>query len=132
MKKIAIAIIFIGFAHLFCVPYTSDIQEVNTPLVAEEDIEPEVKTKGTVELQLAEWCRPCREFKAAGIIEELEGLGWEIKFVSNISNKYPSFRLVIDGKSSSWIGYGGKSSFYRTLKSKMKQLGYPADDRADN
>lgn len=132
MKELTTSILFIGLAHLFCVPYTSDIQEVNTPLVAEEEIEPEVKTKGTVELQLADWCSPCRKFKAAGIIKELEDLGWEIKYVSDISNKYPSFRLVIDGKKVSWTGYSSKSSFYKTLKSKMKHLGYPEDGRADN
>jgi thiol-disulfide isomerase/thioredoxin len=132
MKELTTAIIFIGLAHLFCVPYAGEIQEVNAPLVAEEEIEPEVKTKGTVELQLADWCSPCRKFKAAGIIEELEGLGWEIKYVSDIGNRYPAFRLVIDDKKVSWTGYSSKSSFYKTLKNKMKQLGYPEDGRTDN
>jgi len=132
MKEITIAILFIIAAHIFCVPLSDDIQAVNPQPVVIEDVEPEVKVKGTIELQLADWCTPCKKFKAAGIIAELEELGWEIKYVSNIGKKYPSFRLVIDGKGLSWSGYGSKSSFYRTLKSKMKQLGYPEDGRTNN
>ena len=132
MKELATAILFIAAAHFYCVPASHDIQAENPLPVVEEDIEPEVKTKGTIELQLADWCSPCRKFKAAGIIKELESLGWEINYVSDISKKYPSFRLVIDGKKVSWTGYSSKSSFYRTLKIKMKQLGYPEDGRTNN
>lgn len=132
MKELAIAMLLIAAAHIYCVPASHDIQAENPLPVVEEDIEPEVKTKGTIELQLAEWCGPCRKFKAAGIIKELEELGWEIKYVSDISKKYPSFRLVIDDKKVSWTGYSSKSSFYRMLKSKMKQLGFPEDGRTNN
>lgn len=103
--------------------------QVVTP---DKDVSPAVepkeepKTMGVIELQLADWCGPCRKFKASGIIEELEANGWKIKYVSNLGKKYPSFRLRIKDKSSTWTGYSSKSGFYKTLKSKMKLLGYPA------
>ena len=93
--------------------------------VVEDDVEAEAI--GVIELQLADWCGPCKNFKRAGIIAELEANGWTVKYVSNISKKYPSFRVKVNGKSRSWTGYSNKSRFYSTLKRYMKDLGYNPD-----
>jgi thiol-disulfide isomerase/thioredoxin len=126
MKELTIAMLFIAAAHLYCVPASHDIQAENPlPVVkVEVEVEEEVKSVRVIEMQLADWCSPCRKFKAAGIVAELEAAGWTVKYVSNIGKKYPSFRVVIDDKAMSWTGYSSKNSFYRTLKSKMKQLGH--------
>ena len=95
--------------------------------VVEDDVRAE--PVGIIELQLADWCGPCKSFKRAGIIAELESSGWTVKYVSNISKKYPSFRVSIDGKTRSWTGYSNKSRFYSTLKRYMKDLGYGPDGK---
>lgn len=126
MKEITTAIVILACVHFFYAPVSDDIQSGNPlPIVkVEVEVEEEVKSVRVIEMQLADWCSPCRKFKAAGIVAELEEAGWTIKYVSNISKKYPSFRVVIDDKAMSWTGYSSKNSFYRTLKSKMKQLGH--------
>ena len=129
MKEIATAMLFIAAAHMFCVPALDDIQAENTLPIVKVEVEEERKTKGTIELQLADWCSPCRKFKAAGIIDELKENGWEVKFVSNLSKKYPTFRVTIDGKSKTWSGYSSKSRFYGHIKSFMNSLGYDDQGR---
>ena len=130
MKEILAAILFIAAAHLFCVPASHDIQADNfLPVVEVETVEVQPRTKGVIELQLADWCGPCRKFKAAGIISELEEAGWTVKYSSDIARKYPSFRLTIDGKSRVWSGYSSKSRFYSNLKSYMNELGYDNEGR---
>jgi len=130
MKEITTAILFIAAAHLFCVPASDDIQARNfEPVVEVETIEVQPKTKGVIELQLADWCAPCKKFKASGIIKELEEAGWTIKYSSDIARKYPSFRLTIDGKSRVWSGYSSKSRFYSHLKTYMNELGYDNEGR---
>ncbi len=130
MKEIATSIVILAAAHLFCVPALDDIQAENTlPIVNVEVEDEKPASKGVVELQLADWCGPCRKFKAAGIIEELEEAGWTIKYSSNLSNRYPTFRLTIDGKSRTWSGYSSKSRFYSHLKNFMNSLGYDNQGR---
>ena len=99
MKEIATAILFIAAAHFFCVPALDDIQAENPLPIVKVEVEKEPKRKGLIELQLADWCSPCRKFKAAGIIAELEKNGWTVKYSSKLSRKYPTFRVTIDGKS---------------------------------
>jgi len=131
MKEIVIALLLVLVAHLYCVPKSDDIQSLNLVTIVREEAKPEPviddkpKHKGTVELQLADWCAPCKKFKQAGIIAELEAKGWKIKYVSDISKKYPSFRIRIDDKTKAWTGYGSKHSFYRMFNKMMKELGYP-------
>ena len=130
MKEITVAVLLLLGAHLYCTPESDDIQSLNLVTIVKEEVKPEPivedepKHKGTIELQLADWCSPCRRFKAAGIIDELKAKGWEVRFVTNISKKYPSFRLKIDGKERIWTGYSSKTSFYRMFNRMMKELGY--------
>ena len=129
MKEITTAILFITAAHFFCVPALDDIQAENPLPIVKVEVEPEPERKGTIELQLADWCSPCRKFKAAGIIAELEENGWEVKYTSSLSRKYPTFRITIDGKSKTWSGYSSKSRFYGHIKSFMNSLGYDDEGR---
>ena len=105
MKEILTGILLIAGAHFICVPVSHDIQADNfLPVVEVEVVDVQPKTKGVIELQLADWCAPCKKFKASGIIKELEEAGWTVKYSSDITRKYPSFRLTIDGKSRVWSG----------------------------
>ena len=124
MKEITTAMVILVCVHFFYAPSTDDIQVENPQPIVKVEVEEEVKSIRVIEVQLADWCSPCRKFKAAGIIAELEAAGWEIRPVTNLGKRYPAFRVVIDDKSMTWTGYSGKNSFYRTLKSKMKQLGH--------
>ena len=133
MKEILTATLFIAAAHLFCVPASHDIQADNfLPVVEVEVVDVQPKTKGVIELQLADWCAPCKKFKASGIIKELEEAGWTVKYSNDIARKYPSFRLTIDGKSRVWSGYSSKARFYSHLKSYMNDLGYDNEGRKIN
>ena len=125
MKEIATAIVILAAAHFLCVSAPDDIQARNfDPVVEVETADTQPMTKGVIELQLADWCAPCRKFKASGIIKELEEAGWTVKYSSDIARKYPSFRLTIDGKTRSWSGYSSKSRFYSKMKSLMSELGH--------
>ncbi len=105
MKEITTAIVILAAAHLFCVPALDDIKAENTlPIVKVEVEDDKPATKGVIELQLADWCGPCRKFKAAGIITELEKAGWTVEYNNDMSRKYPTFRVTIDGKSKTWSG----------------------------
>ncbi len=130
MKQITTAIVILAAAHLFCVPALDDIKAENTlPIVKVEVEDDKPATKGVIELQLADWCGPCRKFKAAGIITELEKAGWTVEYNNDMSRKYPTFRVTIDGKSKTWSGYSSKSRFYSHLKNFMNSLGYDDQGR---
>ena len=92
--------------------------------IVEVQPEPEVEPVKTaiIEMQLADWCGPCRRFKASGAIKELKAQGWEIKYTDGIAKSYPSFRVWVDGKSAVFSGYSSKTSFFRTLKKHIKDL----------
>jgi len=95
-------------------------------MVVNDDVDVEdekVEPRGVIEVQIADWCSPCRKFKAAKIMDELREAGWEVRVVSGIGKYYPSFRVTIDGESRSWSGYSSKGNFYSTLKSFMRELG---------
>ena len=89
-------------------------------VIVEPEVEP-VKT-AIIEMQLADWCGPCRRFKASGAIAELKKSGWEIKYTDGIARSYPSFRVWVDGKSSTFSGYSSKNNFFRILKKHMADL----------
>ena len=89
-------------------------------VIVEPEVEP-VKT-AIIEMQLADWCGPCRRFKASGAIAELKKSGWEIKYTDGIARSYPSFRVWVDGKSSTFSGYSSKNNFFRILKTHMADL----------
>ncbi len=130
MKEITTAIVILAAAHLFCVPALDDIKAENTlPIVKVEVEDDKPATKGVIELQLADWCGPCRKFKAAAIITELEKAGWTVEYNNDMSRKYPTFRVTIDGKSKTWSGYSSKSRFYSHLKNFMNSLGYDDQGR---
>lgn len=133
MKNILTATILIVAGHVFMPACLDNFKGENPSPIVNVEPEPvvqdEVKRKGTIEVQLADWCSPCRKFKAAGIIKELEEAGWNIKYVKEIKSRkgnfiYPAFRVVIDGKSKTWTGFSTKAKFYATLKQNMKALGY--------
>ena len=88
----------------------------------QQDKKEEVKPTSIVECQLADWCGPCRAFKRSGAISELEKAGWSIKYVTNIGKKYPSFRVVINGKSETFSGYSSKSGFFKKIKAAKERL----------
>ena len=75
-----------------------------------------------IEMQLADWCSPCRKFKASGAIKELEAKGWTIVYTDKIAKSYPTFRIWVNGESSIFSGYSSKTKFYRTLKSHIQRL----------
>ena len=89
-------------------------------VIVEPEVEP-VKT-AIIEMQLADWCGPCRRFKASGAIAALKKSGWEIKYTDGIAKSYPSFRVWVDGKSSTFSGYSSKNNFFRILKKHMAEL----------
>ena len=89
-------------------------------VIVEPDVVP-VKT-AIIEMQLADWCNPCKRLKASGVISELKKKGWDIKYVDDIGKTYPSFRVWVDGKSSTFSGYSSKNSFYRILKKHLNDL----------
>ncbi len=89
-------------------------------VIVEPDVEP-IKT-AIIEMQLADWCGPCRKFKASGAIAELKKKGWKIEYTDGIAKSYPSFRVWVDGKSSTFSGYSSKNSFFRILKKHMADL----------
>jgi len=97
-------------------PKPEDKQEVS-PVVPVEPV-----MTAIIEMQLADWCGPCRRFKASGAIKELERKGWEIRYTDGIAKTYPSFRVWVDGKSSTFSGYSSKDGFFRKLKSVIKKL----------
>ena len=99
---------------------TSTPARVEPIVIVEPEVEP-VKT-AIIEMQLADWCGPCRRFKASGAIAELKKSGWEIKYTDGIARSYPSFRVWVDGKSSTFSGYSSKNNFFRILKKHMADL----------
>ena len=127
MRQVAFAVAAILLTHMIVdrVNQIAPAQEDKTTVVVKPEpiVDEKAEPRAVIELQLADWCSPCRKFKEAKIIQELEAKGWTIRYVTNISSKYPSFRLTIDGESRSWTGYSSKSSFYKTLKKYMKDLG---------
>ena len=109
----------LGIVFFYANPNDTTFDEVKNEIVKVDPVP--VKT-ALIEIQTADWCAPCRRFKASGIIKELKAQGWDIKYVSNLGKCYPTFRVWVDGESKTWSGYGSKSSFYRTLKANMKKL----------
>ena len=102
-------------------PVSNDTPAHVEPIViVEPEVEP-IKT-AIIEMQLADWCKPCRRFKASGAIAELKKNDWEIKYTDGIAKSYPSFRVWVDGKSSTFSGYSSKNNFFRILKKHMADL----------
>ena len=109
--------------YAYCPFSKVEEQAIVQPAVIVEEIpEPEPTKNAVVEMQLADWCGPCRKFKASGIIRELKAKGWTIKYTTDIGKKYPSFRVWVRGKSEEFTGYSSKSSFYKRLNSIVKKL----------
>ena len=114
-----ISIVVFGLTYFFCEPSKPVVQDQRDPV---EEVEREPVKTALIEMQLADWCGPCRRFKASGAIKELEKNGWTIKYTDGISSSYPSFRVWVDGKSETFSGYSSKSSFFKRLKSIIKKL----------
>ena len=85
------------------------------------EVEPEPVKNAVIEYFTMERCGPCIKFKNSGVIEELEKQGWKVIKVSN-GKVAPTFTVWVDGKSSSFVGFSSKSSFFRTLKQKISEL----------
>ncbi len=111
------AVVFL-LTFFFCKPAEQPVDEDKRDPIVE--VAP-VKT-AIIEMQLADWCGPCRAFKRSGAIKELEKEGWTIKYSDNIARVYPSFRVWVDGESKTFSGYSNKSSFFRKLKSIIKDI----------
>lgn len=101
-----------------------NVDPVDPIAVEVVEVTPEVvPTKNAIiEMQLADWCSPCRAFKRSGIIKDLEAKGWTIVYTDDIASKYPSFRVWVNGESSTFSGYSNRASFFRTIKSIIKDL----------
>jgi len=108
-----------ALTFFYCVPNEPTVQDQRDSV---EEVEREPVKTAIIEMQLADWCGPCRRFKASGAIKELEKNGWTIKYVDGIGKSYPSFRVWVDGKSGTFSGYSSKSSFFKKLKSIMKSI----------
>ena len=114
-----ISIVVFGLTYFFCEPSKPVVQDQRDSV---EEVEREPVKTALIEMQLADWCGPCRRFKASGAIKELEKNGWTIKYTDGISSSYPSFRVWVDGESETFSGYSSKSSFFKRLKSIIKKL----------
>jgi len=99
---------------------SKDKARVEPIVIVEPEVEP-IKT-AVIEMQLADWCGPCRRFKASGAVAELKKNGWTVEYKSDIAKSYPSFRVWVDGKSSTFSGYSSKNNFFRILKKHMADL----------
>jgi hypothetical protein len=96
---------------------------VEEKVIEIEIVVPKVIVKNAIiEMQLADWCSPCKRLKASGAIQELEKQGWTIVYTDGIASKYPSFRVWVDGESKVFTGYSRKSSFFSRIKSIVKDL----------
>ena len=101
-------------------PFRSTVEEKAIEI---EIVVPKVIIKNAIiEMQLADWCGPCKRLKASGAIQELEKQGWTIVYTDGIANSYPSFRVWVDGESKVFTGYSKKSSFFTRIKSIVKDL----------
>lgn len=114
-----ISIVVFGLTYFFCEPSKPVVQDQRDSV---EEVEREPVKTALIEMQLADWCGPCRRFKASGAIKELEKNGWTVEYKDGIANSYPSFRVWVDGKSSTFSGYSNKNNFFRILKKHMADL----------
>ena len=118
-------IVFVGTVGFF--KYQDRVQAraaaVEEKIIEIEIVVPKVIVKNAIiEMQLADWCSPCKRLKASGAIQELEKQGWTIVYTDGIASKYPSFRVWVDGESKVFTGYSRKSSFFSRIKSIVKDL----------
>lgn len=86
------------------------------------EVEPEPVKNAIIEYFTMERCGPCIKFKNSGAIKELEAQGWTVVKVEN-GRVAPTFTVWVNGKSTEFSGFSTKSNFFRTLKTKMKELG---------
>ena len=124
MIKLIIGIVVFTGCYFFVPEYKTEVSDTHVEDRTEEsteEVKPSVQ-KSVLECQVADWCAPCRAFKRSGAIEELKAKGWTIKYVTNIGTKYPSFRVVIDGKSETFSGYSNKSGLYRKIRQIKERL----------
>ena len=99
------------------------VSTVEEKAIEVEIVVPKVIIKNAIiEMQLADWCGPCKRLKASGAIQELERQGWTIVYTDGIANSYPSFRVWVDGESKVFSGYSRKSYFFNRIKSIVKDL----------
>ncbi len=118
-------IVFAGTFSYF--KYQDHVEARNAATVEDtvviEVTPPKVIVKNAIiEMQLADWCSPCKRLKASGAIKELEDKGWTIVYTDGIASKYPSFRVWVDGESKVFTGYSKKSSFFTRIKNIVKEL----------
>lgn len=117
-------IVFTGTFSFF--KYQDHVEAINAAAEEKVVIEvtpPKVVVKNAIiEMQLADWCSPCKRLKASGAIQELERKGWTIVYTDGIASKYPSFRVWVNGESKTFTGYSKKSSFFSRIKSIVKDL----------
>jgi len=100
---------------------TSERAGAEPVVVDEVKVEPEPVKNAIIEYYTMPGCSPCIKFKNSGVIKQLEAKGWKVVKVSN-GKLAPTFTVWVNGKSLSWSGYSSKSSFFNTLKMKMKAL----------
>jgi len=113
---------FSFFKYQECVKAKA-VSTVEEKIVEIEVVVPKVIIKNAIiEMQLADWCGPCKRLKASGAIQELERQGWTIVYTDGIASSYPSFRVWVDGESKVFSGYSRKSSFFSRIKSIVKDL----------
>ncbi len=99
--------------------YSSETVVVDT--VVEPEVKPVPVKNAIIEYFTMPNCRPCINFKRSGVIKELEAKGWTVVKVDS-GEKAPTFTVWVNGKSAKFVGFSSKSRFFRTLKSKMKEL----------
>lgn len=101
--------------------YTSETQVSQPEIVPVVEVEPEPAKNAIIEYFSMPNCRQCINFKRSGIIRELEAKGWTV-VKTDEGRSAPTFTVWVNGKSASFTSYSSKSRFFRTLKSKMKDL----------
>lgn len=122
-SHLLLSIVLFGWTFFYCHPTKATIEpqrEVQQDLQPEKDVVP-VKN-AIIEMQLADWCRPCLNLKRSGAIQELEKQGWTIEYVDGIGKSYPSFRVWTNGKNRDFSGYSNKSRFFAKIKSLVKEM----------
>ena len=100
---------------------TGPVDAVEPAVEPTVEVEPAPVKTGIIEYFTMPRCGPCIKFKNSGAIKELEAQGWTVVKLED-GKMAPTFTVWVDGKSASFVGFSSKTNFFRTLKSKMKEL----------
>ena len=117
--SLSIALFIVTF--FCCKPSTQAVIESEIEKIEAELVTPPMKN-ASIEYKTADWCGPCRAWKRSGAIAGLEKQGWTFKANDDLPGGYPSFRVWVNGRSETFVGYSTRSSYYKRIKSINSKL----------